>query len=121
MTLRSILTLAVVLVVTATPVYAEVMDKEPTITAIWAWALLGGALSVLAWRWRWWFGAIVSMVVLSGTYGVYLEISDPFVGPAIRKEAGQGYIGQFYFSALLGCVLQLFAVYSGMKVRRASR
>jgi len=97
------------------------MDKEPTVTGNWLWALVGGGLAIIAWRWRLWLGAILSALVLSGIYVVHLEITDPFVGPAIQKEAGQRYVTQFYWSALVGCTLQVIAVCHGMKVWWASR
>lgn len=32
------------------PAFAEVMDKEPALVAAWAWALVGGALGLVGWR-----------------------------------------------------------------------
>jgi hypothetical protein len=100
---------------------AEVMDKEPSVTANWMWAVVSGALAVLAWRWRWWLGALLSCLALAGIYFMYQEIDDPSIGPTIRREAGQGYITQFYLSAAVGCLLHVAAAYSGFKLRRAKR
>jgi hypothetical protein len=97
------------------PVCAEVMDKERTVASNWTWAVVGGALAVLAWRWRWWLGAIVSTLALAAVFVTYQDIVDPFVGPAIRAEAGQGYITHYYWSAAMGCGLHAFAAYNGLK------
>jgi hypothetical protein len=87
--LEGILVAAVTWSFSVTPLYAEVMDKEPTVAGNWIVALAGGAAATIAWRWRWWFGAAVSAVALALVHNMYLEITDPSVGPAIREEAGQ--------------------------------
>lgn len=86
------------------PLCAEVMDKEPTVVANWMWALLTGGLAIVAWRWRLWLGACISVLALAGIYSMHQEIIDPSVGPAIRVEAGQGNITQFYWSAAVGAL-----------------
>jgi hypothetical protein len=100
------------------PLAAEVMDKEPTVTANWMWAVVSGALAILVWRWRWWLGAVLSFVALAGIYFMHQEINDPSVGPAIRVEAGQGYVTQFYLSAAVGCLLHATAAYTGLQLHR---
>jgi hypothetical protein len=84
MTHRSIVLALIGFLGSAIPVWAEVMDKEPTVTANWTWAVFSAVLAVIAWRWRWWVGAIVSTLALTGIFFMYQEITDPFVGPAIR-------------------------------------
>ena len=118
MKLEVVLLVAVTWSLSVTPLYAEVMDKEPTVAANWIVALAGGGAAIIAWRWRWWLGAVVSIASLAFIHDMYLEISDPSVGPAIRREAGQGYITQYYWSAAVGCALHLIAAYSGLKARR---
>jgi hypothetical protein len=71
-----------------------------------------------AWRWRWWLGAAVSAFALTLVYTMCLEITDPSVGPAIRKEAGQSYITQYYWSAAAAVALHMIAVITGLKARR---
>lgn len=104
-----------------TLLYAEVMDKEPTVAANWLWAVVGGGLAILAWRWRWWVGVIVSTLALVHPYVMYLEVNDPSVGPAIRREAGQGYVTQYYWSAAVAVALHMVAAYGGLKARRERR
>ena len=68
-------------------VFAEVMDKEPTITQIWIYAGVGGLVAIAAWRWRWWIGLPYSVIWLWGIWAFRQEVGDPFVGPAILREA----------------------------------
>jgi len=97
------------------PVYAEVMDKEPTLTANWALAVAGGLTAIFAWRWRWWLGAAVSTIALDGVWLMHLEIADPSVGRAIRLEAGTHYVMHFYWSAAAAIALHVFAAYTGLR------
>ena len=61
------------------PAWAEVMDKEPSVEYIWLSGLLLG--------------------------GVFSEIYDSYVGPAIHQEAGNAYILSAY--GALGIALML--------------
>jgi len=99
---------------------AEVMDKEPSTLFHWASALLGGIGTIAAWRWRWWGGALVTLFGLLWLYASHLEIQDPFVGPAIRAEAGGGYVTQFYLSALVWLALNGVGVYVCVRTGRAT-
>jgi hypothetical protein len=66
------------------------VDKEPSALSDWARAVLGGTVSTAAWSWRWWAGLMVALLILLRFHGVPVEIEDPNVGLAIRKEEGQG-------------------------------
>jgi hypothetical protein len=78
---------------------AEVMDKEPTLVATWAWALTGGALGFVGWRFRWWAGAVLALLPAAYFVGLHLELTDPYVGPDIIREAGRGYVLWSYCAA----------------------
>jgi hypothetical protein len=101
------------------PLYAEVMTRNPTLTANWLWAVAGGFIAILAWRWRWWLGAAVSTLALTRAWLMHLEVADPSVGQAIRTEAGPHYAVHFYASVAAAIVLHLLAGYTGF--RRRSR
>ena len=79
---------AIAVFAVAMPAHSEVMDKEPSAFSNWAWALLGGAIAIAAWRWRWWAGLMFAVLVLFRLYAVHLEIQDPYVGPAILNGIG---------------------------------
>jgi hypothetical protein len=88
-----------ILVALATPAVAEVMDKEPTLAEIWSpipiWAVL--ALAAARVHPFLGLGALVVYAVLGGMPVLALaEVHDPLVGPAIRAEAGMGYVWQVY-------------------------
>ncbi len=78
---------------------AEVMDKEPTILVVWVSAFLIALLGVAAAALRWWAGLIFTAVAVMLSIAILLEIHDPYVGPAIRREAGSGYVVQVYAAA----------------------
>ena len=43
---------AFVMLAAAIPVWAEVMDKEPSVVDNWLWAVAGGLVAVAGWWWR---------------------------------------------------------------------
>lgn len=115
---RVLLVVLILFVWTAASVAAEVMDKEPSQAQNWLWSVAGGLVAMAAWRWRWWSGLTVSSIVLTGLLAVHSELQDPFVGPAIRSEAGEGYVTQFYLAAVVAVVLNGSGVYLGLRRRR---
>ena len=80
--------------------WAEVMDKEPTLTSLWTRAFVVGILGLLAWRRHWTLGIIASLIGALLVWSFLLELTDPYVGPAIRHEGGRGYVVQAYASML---------------------
>jgi hypothetical protein len=79
----------------ATPAAAEVMDKEPTLREIWRAALLWCLPALLAGR----FHPLLGVLLLFMPNDALIALSEShseFVGLAIRREAGQGYITQTY-------------------------
>ena len=109
----------IVWAVTATDAYAEVMDKEPSIADNWLLAVVGGLLAIAAWRWRGWAGLMVTSVVMFFLLGVYMELQDPFVGPAMRREAGEHYVTHYYAAVVVAVVLNAVGVY--LRMRSAAR
>jgi hypothetical protein len=80
----------------ASRAFAEVMDKEPTIRDMWESAILLGLAGAAAWLWNKWAGMIVFLFAVFFAWGRYLELSDPFVGPEIVREAGPTYVRHAY-------------------------
>jgi hypothetical protein len=74
----------------------EVMDKEPPLaqTAI-LYCVLAVAGFLLAQK-RWWFGLAVLPVVALFAWADVSELRDPFVGPAIVREAGLLHVVLWY-------------------------
>jgi hypothetical protein len=71
---------------------AEVMDKEMSVLQVWdglLWALLICVLTAGVWRWL----LVPSFLCGLGTglAFAWTEWFNPYVGPAIRNEAGPGY------------------------------
>jgi hypothetical protein len=80
----------------------EVMDKEPALAQR---AALYGVLIVVGWllsRKRWWLGLLVLPVVAVFAWADVGELHDPFVGPAIIREAGLLHVLVWYAFILAG-------------------
>ena len=100
---------------------AEVMDKEPTLVTTWAWALAGGVLSLVGWRWRWWAGAVLVLLPAAYFTALHFELTDPYVGPDIVREAGLGYVLWSYSAAAVFIVLQVAGVWHVVRGRLLTR
>ena len=90
----------------------EVMDKEPSLLQVWLLFLLVGAGGFLLCRYRSWLLAVVLPIALFLAWGHLSELHDPFVGPAIAREAGRDYFTQSYVAMALAVVLPLVGVIS---------
>lgn len=88
----------------------EVMDKEPSLLHVWFLFLLVGVGGFLLCRYRGWLLAVVLPIVLFLGWAHLSELHDPFVGPAIAREAGRDYFIQSYVAISLAVVLPLVSV-----------
>jgi hypothetical protein len=95
----------------------EVMDKEPSLVAIWIISLLLGIGGLLLSRYKWWMATTVIAIALVFALAQILELRDPFVGPAIVREAGYSYIVQSYLAVAISIVLPSLGLI--MKWRRS--
>jgi hypothetical protein len=86
-------------------VLLEVMDKELTIPQMWAIGAVGGVVGYLAGRWRVWAAIPVVLVLAFLPWAAATELSDPYVGPAIIREAGRSYPVQLAASFGIGILL----------------
>lgn len=85
--------------------FFEVMDKEPSLLQIWLLFLFVGVGGFLLCRYRRWLSAVVLPIALFIAWGHLSELHDPFVGPAIAREAGRGYFTQSYIVMAIGVAL----------------
>ena len=95
----ALVALAVGLLVATTPLpaFAEVMDKEPSLAAIWLSAVLCGALGFALGRFRVYLAPAALLVAVATPLGSALsELQDALVRLAIWHEAGAGYALQVY-------------------------
>ena len=101
--------------------WAEVMDKEPTIESLWARALVFGVVGLLAWRRspRWGLGALLLSLLF--VWGFYFELTDPFVGPDILHEAGNGYVSGAYLSFWVCAVLHVLGAAAFLHRRKSTK
>ena len=89
---------------------AEVMDKEPSLGWVWASAILFGCVGFWAWRRSLLLGVVAAAFSWAFVWAFAIELDDPSVGPAILREAGNGYLRQVYFSLGLCAVLHLLGI-----------
>ncbi|MFS1438887.1 hypothetical protein [Shewanella sp. 10N.286.48.A6] len=77
--------------------YAEVMDKEPSLFLVILLGVFGSVATLLTARFKPILLLIVAPLFLIYFSALLVEINDPFVGPAILKEAGSFYVNSAYF------------------------
>ena len=106
--------------VIATALALEVMDKEWPLWLVLVGFLGVGLIGMLLCR-KWPLAAILflSLVVFCGT-GQMLEVNDPYVGEAIRGEAGTRYIVLSYFAFGSSVILIVVGTLHGWRVRKHS-
>jgi hypothetical protein len=96
----------------------EVMDKEwPLWFVVALFVGLGLSGLLLCRRWRFTAIFILALVILGGVRQL-MELNDPYVGPAIRNEAGFTYVVLSYVSIGLGMLLPLMGVWQGCAMRK---
>jgi hypothetical protein len=110
--------LTAILAVCPGVLWAAVMDKEPTVVDLWTRALLLGLVGFFAWRRHLALGLIATLIAAAVVWGFHWELTDPYVGPAILREAGQGYVVQAYMAMLACAVLHLGGIAALMRRRR---
>ena len=82
----------------------EVMDKEPTLPEMWIAAAIFGGIGFWSAR-RWvWPGPLFLAWNLLWLASTHYELTDRFLGPDIREEAGYGYVVQSYALAIASVV-----------------
>ena len=99
---------------------AEVMDKESSSTGLLLGAVLVAGASIALARIKWW--SSLAILPFSGAYAAafMLEIHDPYVGPAIRAEAGLNYVPIAYGFSIVAVPFPIFAAMLGRRRAVAS-
>jgi hypothetical protein len=114
----------VAFMLTPSAAFAEVMDKEASITQIWAYAVVAGLTGAAAWRY---FPRAIAAVIAGVVFAVgasfllavYSELTDPHVGPAIIVEAGPRYVMHFWAATAVFAVLHLIGfVWCGRRIAK---
>ena len=83
----------------------QVMDKEPTLLAVWGTALVLGLVGFAATRFRRWLVLPALAGIGFVAWSQLGQLADPVVGPAILQRAGQGYLIQACAAVALAVVL----------------
>ncbi|HLF84395.1 MAG TPA: hypothetical protein VI837_09495 [Blastocatellia bacterium] len=99
------------------PIIAEVLDKEPSITAIW---LLYGSIAfvgfLLCRYWRWWLATILPIVALIPALLLFEEFSS--VGLLTSSESAS-YPVQFYIVVAAAVVFPIVGAIINFRKTRA--
>lgn len=102
-----LLAFLLILLCVAAPAAGEVMDKEPTVRQIWSATLPLTAIALAVGTLHPLLGLVI-LVVPNRPLGMLAEVHKPWLGPAIRAEAGPDYILHVYTAnalVLLGYVV----------------
>lgn len=95
----------------------EVMDKELPLQIVLAWTFIPSSLAFLAaWK-RPWLLWIIAPISALFSFGQISELLDPFVGPAMRAEAGLSYLCLSWSSPFILAT----AIAVGFSLRRSPR
>ena len=86
----------------------EVMDKEPSLSTIWLMYVALGLCGFFLGRFRRWFIVAPAVLILVLAARQLSEWFDPFVGPAMRQEAGALYFVQSAIALAVGVTLCAF-------------
>jgi hypothetical protein len=91
------------LLTAATPAWAEVADKVPSLGHVFRWAAIGTAVGYAVCRFRPSLGLLTFPVAAYFHFALLSEIHDSGVGQAILREMGIPYIHAVYMS--LACII----------------
>jgi hypothetical protein len=91
-------------------VLLEVMDKEWTVPQMWASFLFLGLAAALLARWSVIASLCVGVLIVLIAMGQHAELTDPYVGPAIRREAGDAYFVHSYVAMAVALAMCLIPV-----------
>ena len=99
-------------------VWAEVMDKEPTLARVWVVGSAAAVLGFFGWRRHPTFGVAASVLAAIPAWALHQELADPHVGPAILREAGLSYVIQAYGVMLLCVALHVAGAVARIQAQR---
>jgi len=103
-----------------TAILLEVMDKEWPIWLVLVVFIGLGLAGMLVCRKKPSLAVLFLTLVLWGGIRQLMELNDPYVGPAMRNEAGTAYVVLSYISIGVGILLPLIGAWHG-HVSRKSR
>lgn len=104
----------------AAPASAEVADKEPSIGAMWALAVVCNLVAALLTRVRPWLGLLVVPFAALWSLIAVSELADPYVGLAIKEELGAAYVALSWLSIVLA-ILGPIAIVALSKAHRRQK
>src|SRR5258708_38902637 len=83
----------------------NLLDKEPSLRAIWGAAVLLGIVGYVATRFRRWLVLPALALVGLAAWRELGALLDPQVGPSIIREAGMWYVAQAGAAVALAVIL----------------
>lgn len=105
--MRPIALAALLFFMLATPAFAEVMDKMPTIGEVWKSSVLWSVIALVLGR----LHPALGLLLVFAHFPMLKNVLDPWMGRAIRDEAGLSYVAQVYAANFLIFVCFLCGVF----------
>ncbi len=91
----------------------EVMDKEPTLLETCLLFGAVGSVGFVVGRWKRWLSLLPFALSVVFALGLYEELSDPYVGEAILREAGWHYVLISYVAMGFGVIVPVMGFIAG--------
>ncbi|MDB5108548.1 MAG: hypothetical protein JWM69_1489 [Candidatus Binatus sp.] len=118
---RKWLAVAVVLFLLPKACFAEVMDKELSLPAIWTEAGVLAIAGYLLGRYRIWAGIPAFALAALLAWAQISELTDPYVGPDIAQQAGHSYFVQSYVACTFALIAPIVGIFETRFRRRMGR
>ncbi len=97
------------------------MDKMPVGLDLWAPSLAWGLVCLVAGRIQPWLGLLFLALSLSGSsWGVLADLQSASIGPALRQEAGTGFVAQAVAASTVAPVAWVVGIRFWQRRRRGS-
>ena len=100
------------------PIFAEVWDKEPAMSTIYALAISFSLVCFFLSLWRPW-GIMMALIIAAFFDFITVGwLQDPNEGPEILRELGQSYVRHAYISGFIPTLAVIVGIVFGIMIRK---
>lgn len=112
--MKYLLYLVIIMISMSQSAYAEVLDKEPSLTLNYLYGSIGTILCFISARYKPWTLLIIAPSFILYFLSLMFEVIDPYIEEALLREAGKMYIlGIYLFNILI-----VFSIALGLWLRK---